>query len=650
MLTKDELLWTHVDSDAVLDKIPLHQVERISADRTSAGLDGASLARGSTARPQGSAKSLISGGAALGSSASFRLAKSAFSVSTEDLNTSFKADQEGISSMCGWVWKRGAWNRAWKKRWFVLEGGVLSYYKSEMSEETQASLSLEGLKIEPACGEADGPDGPLLCFAMTPSDDPVNRPHVRRILCGCESMDDREMWIKGLQDGASLEEEFDSSEHGSGVHTQLLIKTMADGYNQGISACFRMLEPEHLREWKCRLDNACAEAEKRQQTRVVIDWWQQILRHNFESALARNACAFVICCNFLVDAVDCQMQPEHGTSSAHTFMIFEYLFTFFFTFELLWNAGAYWMWEFILDIWNFLDCIVVLGSVISLMLGISNVKAIRLVRTLRILRLIRYLKSLRKILTALGMAVFPVLSACLVVWMVICIYAVVGVGIFSESYPQYFGNLQKSLFMLFSTMTMEGWVDLTVDMMGGDLSLLNDAKNVVTVIYFISFIIVVGYVLVSVVIAVLLENFSIAAARVDQEELKQQYEDKSGPLDCLLEYILGIATTADLSMPTKQIFEMLDTDDSEKLTFQELRQGLDKLGLNRGCHMTHEYWDDVTMGLLEDGDRDGGLNLRGFQRMVYREIREMIARKIRLAACVNGDGYVPMFAWGFHQL
>jgi cortexillin 1/2 len=56
----------------------------------------------------------------------------------------------------GWLTKKGQRNHTWKKRWFVLRGDVLSYYKSdEDGAEAKGSISLSSCSVGPEKPEAD---------------------------------------------------------------------------------------------------------------------------------------------------------------------------------------------------------------------------------------------------------------------------------------------------------------------------------------------------------------------------------------------------------------------------------------------------------------------------------------------------------------
>ena len=45
----------------------------------------------------------------------------------------------------GYLWKRGGNNTEWKRRWFVYEMGVLSWYKSDVDTEAKNSIAIESM-------------------------------------------------------------------------------------------------------------------------------------------------------------------------------------------------------------------------------------------------------------------------------------------------------------------------------------------------------------------------------------------------------------------------------------------------------------------------------------------------------------------------
>ena len=125
------------------------------------------------------------------------------------LAKSSEADQ---LSMQGWVWKQGGLlGRSYQKRWFILQGGNLQYFKSKevtSLEAARASLSVHGMLVERGAPSAEaavpGQVSALYCFALTPCDLKENKGHVRRMLCGCASESERDEWCAAIAAAGGL--------------------------------------------------------------------------------------------------------------------------------------------------------------------------------------------------------------------------------------------------------------------------------------------------------------------------------------------------------------------------------------------------------------------------------------------------------------
>lgn len=104
--------------------------------------------------------------------------------------------------------------------------------------------------------------------------------------------------------------------------------------------------------------------------------------------------------------------------------------------------------------WNNFDFIVV---AIALIPGNGALSVLRTLRVLRVLRVLTVVPSLRRVVAAFIHAI-PGLSSVVAV-MSIFFYsaAVMAVGFFGETFPQWFGSIGKSLFTLFQIMTLESW-------------------------------------------------------------------------------------------------------------------------------------------------------------------------------------------------
>ena len=100
------------------------------------------------------------------------------------------------------MYKRGdSHNPKFDKQWFVLNDGVLKQFKTQEDaldgDKVLGFLKVADMLVNHDSGPVTGPDGPLECFALTPSPD-ANQGHIRRILCGVASRGDREMWTSAL--------------------------------------------------------------------------------------------------------------------------------------------------------------------------------------------------------------------------------------------------------------------------------------------------------------------------------------------------------------------------------------------------------------------------------------------------------------------
>jgi voltage-gated sodium channel len=111
---------------------------------------------------------------------------------------------------------------------------------------------------------------------------------------------------------------------------------------------------------------------------------------------------------------------------------------------------------FFRDGWNIFDLIVV-GM--ALAPATEAFSVLRALRALRILRLITAVPTLRRVVNGLITALPGMGSIVLLIGMIYYVCAVMAVNLYGEEFPKLFGTLGRSLFTLFTIMTLEGWVD-----------------------------------------------------------------------------------------------------------------------------------------------------------------------------------------------
>ena len=119
---------------------------------------------------------------------------------------------------------------------------------------------------------------------------------------------------------------------------------------------------------------------------------------------------------------------------------------------------AHWFWPFIREKWNWLDFIVVVVSIASVGTEAGpTVKVIRILRAVRVVRLVKRLVALRMIVTAIWASILPVANVFFVLMLATLVYAILGVGLYKDASPEFFGNLSRSFFTMFQCVTGDGW-------------------------------------------------------------------------------------------------------------------------------------------------------------------------------------------------
>ncbi|NWQ81069.1 SCN4A protein, partial [Columbina picui] len=186
--------------------------------------------------------------------------------------------------------------------------------------------------------------------------------------------------------------------------------------------------------------------------------------------------------------------------------------------------------------WNLFDLAVVVLSLVSI--GLSEafqtsfsptiLRIFRLARIGRILRLIRKARGIRTLLFALLMSLPALFNIGLLLFLVMFIYAIVGMTNFAcvawEGGIDNLFNFQtfdSSMLCLFQITTSAGWDGLLVPLLRNsnscapNLNITNEERTTCTnktvgILFFVSYVIISFLIVVNMYIAVILENFSVA--------------------------------------------------------------------------------------------------------------------------------------------
>ena len=267
------------------------------------------------------------------------------------------------------------------------------------------------------------------------------------------------------------------------------VYTVEKGYNGNRTYFLRAKSEEERLGWiEIIADIAChlyrAEVKGRSKIRQV----RFIGRRAYEADLTQQFLASLIFCNFIVNCVDAQFQPTEGTMLRQLLDILDILFTALFCLELAVNLFLHWFWPFFNGpnwYWNIFDATgviqcsgyahfrsfsicpptrtrpspsapfltyqlqhshlpshllpnhitnpaVVLFSVVTLLLtqsGVANI--LRTIRAFRVIRVFRRLRTLNLLMLAFYQAAAPVLTSIFVLILVLAMFDILAVDLFS---------------------------------------------------------------------------------------------------------------------------------------------------------------------------------------------------------------------------
>ena len=111
-------------------------------------------------------------------------------------------------------------------------------------------------------------------------------------------------------------------------------------------------------------------------------------------------------------------------------------------------------WAFFRDPWSVFDFVVV-G--VALVPATGQLAVLRALRVLRVLRILTIVPSMRRVVGALLSAIPGLSSIAVVLLLIYYVFAVIATNLFAATYPEWFGDIGRSLYTLFQIMTLESW-------------------------------------------------------------------------------------------------------------------------------------------------------------------------------------------------
>ena len=244
---------------------------------------------------------------------------------------------------------------------------------------------------------------------------------------------------------------------------------------------------------------------------------QDVNTDSIKQSIESKSFEWAITALILLNAVIMGMEtnPALVESAGHLLHSLDQMLLLVFTVELLLRLQVY-RTGFFKDGWSLFDSAIIVIAWLPATGGLSVLRALRI---LRILRLVSIIPSLRKVVTGLICALPGMGSIVMLLSLVYYIFAVMGVNLFGQEFPQWFGSLSSSAYTLFQVMTLESW----------SMGIVRPIMEVYPYawLFFIIFIVCTTFTVLNLFIGIIVSAMTAegeAAAVIEREKLKQDQQ------------------------------------------------------------------------------------------------------------------------------
>src|SRR5690554_3729713 len=179
--------------------------------------------------------------------------------------------------------------------------------------------------------------------------------------------------------------------------------------------------------------------------------WRIRLATLVESDVVTRTVVVVILVNALLMGLE--THKPLMASAGDTIHLLDKICLAVFVVELAAKLAAYGL-QFWRNGWRNFDFFVV---AVALVPGAGPWAVLRSLRVLRVLRLLTIVPSLRRVVAAFLHAIPGLLGVIAVMVIIFYTGGVLATTLYSESQPEFFGDLQTSLYSLFQIMTLDSW-------------------------------------------------------------------------------------------------------------------------------------------------------------------------------------------------
>ncbi|XP_072152220.1 sodium channel protein para isoform X7 [Bemisia tabaci] len=245
------------------------------------------------------------------------------------------------------------------------------------------------------------------------------------------------------------------------------------------------------------------------------------------------------------------MTMDHYQQTELFSMVLDYLnmiFIVIFSSECLLKIFAL-RYHYFKEPWNLFDFVVVLLSIAGLVLSDiiekyfvspTLLRVVRVAKVGRVLRLVKGAKGIRTLLFALAMSLPALFNICLLLFLVMFIFAIFGMSFFMHVKDKgglddvyNFKTFGQSMILLFQISTSAGWdgvLDGIINEEDCDLPDMemgspgNCGSSTVGIMYLLSYLVISFLIIINMYIAVILENYSQATEDVQEGLTDDDYD------------------------------------------------------------------------------------------------------------------------------
>jgi len=193
-------------------------------------------------------------------------------------------------------------------------------------------------------------------------------------------------------------------------------------------------------------------------------------------------------------------------SSSHILEILDNIILAVFVVELTTRILVH-RWAFFRDPWSVFDFVVV---AIALVPATETFTVLRALRVLRVLRLITAIPTLKAVVAGLLASLPGMVSIVFLIGLLYYVFAIIAIKLFGTDNPELFGTLGRSLYTLFTVMTLEGWTN--------DVAKPVMEHHPWAWIFFVTYIVLTTFVVLNLFMGVVVNAMQAEAVKAEAEE------------------------------------------------------------------------------------------------------------------------------------